>query len=70
MFKSPSSKLVQFFKTSRDRWKRKALTRQDRIKSLQIRVRDLSESRERWKSRAKCAEQGLRDNTKKPVSSD
>jgi hypothetical protein len=60
MFKSPSPKLVQFFKTSRDRWKRKALLRRDRIKALQVRIRDLSESRDRWKSRARSAESNLR----------
>lgn len=61
MFKSPSSKLVKFFRGSRDQWKVKALERQDRIKSLQVKIRDLRESRERWKIRARNAESALRE---------
>ena len=40
-------KLVQFFQTSRDKWKAKASDKQKRIDFLETKVRDLTNSRER-----------------------
>ena len=48
------SSLARLFKKSRDIWKKRSFSKQARIKSLEIKVRDLSKSRERWKSRAKA----------------
>lgn len=43
----------------RDRWKQKAGERKARLKSAQIRVRDLEGSRELWRERAEIAERRL-----------
>ncbi len=55
-YKSSIDRLARLFKKSRDIWKQRSLEKQARIKSLEIKVRDLSKSREQWKSRAKAAE--------------
>ena len=51
-FKSPVSRLARLFRKGRDNWKEKALEKQKKIRSLEIKVRDLSASREQWKKRA------------------
>lgn len=45
-FKSPVSRLARLFQKGRDSWKEKALDRQQKIRALEIKVRDLSLSRE------------------------
>jgi hypothetical protein len=44
------------FRAGRDNWKEKALERQKKLRALEIKVRDLSASREYWKNRAMAAE--------------
>ena len=61
-FKSPVSRLARLFKKGRDNWKEKALEKQKKIRSLEIKVRDLSASREHWKQRALAAELKLKEN--------
>jgi hypothetical protein len=56
-FKSPTSRLARLFRAGRDNWKEKALEKQKRLRALEIKVRDLSASREYWKNRAIAAEQ-------------
>ena len=58
-FKSPTSRLARLFRAGRDNWKEKALEKQKKLRALEIKVRDLSASREYWKNRAIAAEQGL-----------
>lgn len=53
-YRSPEYKLLRFFKKSRDKWKRKALGRNVRIKRLMNRVDGLEESRRKWKEKAKA----------------
>ncbi len=48
-FKSSSNRLVHFFKSSRDKWKQKAIACHKEIRALKIKVRDLQESRNNWK---------------------
>jgi hypothetical protein len=48
-FKSSNNRLVNFFKSSRDKWKQKATARHKEIRALKIKVRDLQESRNNWK---------------------
>jgi hypothetical protein len=55
-FKSPTSRLARLFRAGRDNWKEKALERQKKLRALEIKVRDLSASREYWKHRAIAAE--------------
>ncbi len=59
-FKSPVTRLARLFKKGRDDWKKKALERQTKMRSLEIKVRDLSNSRESWKARALAAEKKLK----------
>jgi phosphoenolpyruvate synthase/pyruvate phosphate dikinase len=52
-YKSPEYKLLNFFESSRDTWKNKALERQNINRDLEARVRDLEKSRNIWKMKAK-----------------
>lgn len=58
-FKSPTSRLARLFRAGRDNWKQKALEKQKKLRALEIKVRDLSASREYWKTRAIAAEKGV-----------
>lgn len=60
----PLSRQVRYFKSSRDNWRNKALEKQEKIRVLEQRVRDLEKSREQWKSQAKQAEQKLKERAK------
>ena len=51
-YRSPGYKLIQFFHTSRDRWKQKCQAGKCRIKRLEKRVAALEISRQMWKTRA------------------
>lgn len=59
-FKSPVTRLARLFKKGRDNWKEKALEKQTKMRSLEIKVRDLSNSRDNWKARALAAEKKLK----------
>lgn len=59
-FKSPVVRLARLFRKGRDNWKEKALEKQASVRSLEIRVRDLTSSRENWKARALAAEKKLK----------
>jgi len=58
-YKSSAGRLARLFKHSRDAWKEKAIERQKRLRALGIKVRDLIQSRERWKAKAKALQQEL-----------
>lgn len=58
-FKSPSSRLARLFHKGRENWKQRALEKQKKLRSLEIKVRDLSASRDYWKNRTKMAEEKL-----------
>ncbi len=58
-FKSPSSRLARLFHKGRDNWKQRSLEKQKKLRALEIKVRDLSTSRDYWKNRAKIAEEKL-----------
>jgi hypothetical protein len=53
--KTPVSRLARLFRDARDHWKAKALERQKRLRTAQIRIRDLERSRAYWKARALAA---------------
>lgn len=59
-YKSPVKRLARLFKKSRDSWKEKAAQKQKKLRALEIKVRDLWTSREKWKARAQTAESQLR----------
>ena len=51
-YRSPVSKLVRFFRDSRDKWKAKCQAAKKENKSLKIRLAKMKESRDRWKAEA------------------
>lgn len=59
IYKSPRRKLVRFFETSRDRWKRKCMEAKGTVKRLNHRIRYLESSKAQWKDRAKELEKEL-----------
>ena len=69
IFKTAADRLVRYFEESRDAWKARALQKQQQVRSLEIRVRDLSISRDYWKKKAKEAEKAQRETSKKEHSS-
>jgi hypothetical protein len=52
-FRSPISKLVQFFRRSRDQWKAKCKDAKKENKSLRYRLAKMTEKRDRWKTEAR-----------------
>ena len=63
-FKSSYARLARIFEQSRNNWRAKAIERHKRIRTLEVKVRDLEKSRALWKSRA------LDQKNKEPLSSD
>jgi len=59
-YKSSIHRLAHLFKEGRNLWKNRALERQQIIRALMVKVRDLSKSRDKWKQRAGAAEYELR----------
>ena len=55
-YKSPLKKLVKFFQGSRDKWKARSREKQKRIDFLETKVKDLTNSRNHWKQKAKTLE--------------
>ena len=51
-YKSSETRLVKIFKDGREKWKRRALSKQKKLRAMEIKVRDLSLSRENWKEKA------------------
>ena len=60
-YRSPWRVLARSFEKSRDRWKAKYMTLQERIKAFRTEVRDLRRSRDRWQSKAEDLERRLDD---------
>jgi len=61
MFRSPVSKLMKFFRKSRDRWKAKCQEAKRANKLLANQTRAVEKSRERWKEAARAAQRQLRE---------
>lgn len=59
-FKSPLSKLMKFFRRSRDGWKDKCRQAKVANKALAMQTRAVERSRERWKQEARAARKQLR----------
>lgn len=58
-YKSPPRRLARFFEESRNGWKRKAMQRQDELRSADTKMRDLTKSRDKWKREAKEAKKEI-----------
>ena len=52
-YKTPLKKLTNFFKDSRDKWRKRSKNKQIRIDDLEVKVRDLTKSRDNWKQKYK-----------------
>ncbi|KAB8333400.1 hypothetical protein SD80_000745 [Scytonema tolypothrichoides VB-61278] len=62
-FKSPIDRLASLFRKGRDNWREKAIERHKKMRALEIKIRDLTASRENWKQRALAAELKLKQHT-------
>ena len=60
VFKSPLSKLVAFFRTSRNKWKGKCQAAKQENKRLANQTRAVEKSREQWKQKARAAQERVR----------
>jgi len=58
-YRSPVSKLLRFFRQSRDNWKAKCKAAKRENKSLKTRLAKTRESRDRWKAEARCLRESL-----------
>ena len=58
-FRSPTRVLAGCFLRSRDKWKRKYKDLKSELKRYQVRVHDVTQSRERWREKAEAKEREL-----------
>jgi hypothetical protein len=63
--KSSYSRLARLFKKSRDAWRAKAIARRKENRLLELRIRDLEVSRDKWKEKALTATQAQKPGTDK-----
>ena len=56
-YRCPLRRLVHLFYRGRDLWKHRAAAKQDEIRRLRVKVRDLAASRDYWKQQALQARQ-------------
>lgn len=61
-FRTPPRILIPKLVRSRDQWKAKAAARKRLYRKEKIHSRDLQHSRQRWKERARVAEQQLQEH--------
>ena len=52
-YRSPVTKLLKFFRKSRDQWKEKCKQAKKKLKLLKLRLAKLQTSRDRWKEKAR-----------------
>jgi len=68
LYKSPTHKLLKWFKESRDNWKTKYQELKKNFKQLENRIRFLESSKNRWKKEAIELRAILKKNKKKSKS--
>ena len=56
-FKSSESRLARLFQKGREQWRKRATEKQKKMRGMEIKIRDLSPSRDLWKSKALSAQQ-------------
>jgi len=59
-YKSSLSRMARLFKESREAWKEKALERQKRLRAFDVKVRDITKSRDKWKEKTKELEERVK----------
>ena len=60
-YQSSETRLVYLFKDGREKWKERALSKQKKLRAMEIKVRVLSLSRDKWKEKALELEAGLKE---------
>jgi chromosome segregation ATPase len=68
-FRTPLRILVPKILKSRDAWKAKSDHRKAELRSAQIKIRDLTLSRERWRQAAQTAQEQVRELQKQLLQS-
>ena len=64
-YKSTAKRLAVFFEKSRDLWRNRSQGYQADKRNLQIQIRDLKRSKEKWKTKFKKSEERLTELKKK-----
>lgn len=60
-YKTTDTRLVSLFKDAREKWRKRALSKQKKLRAMDIKVRDIAVSREKWKEKAKQLEASLKE---------
>lgn len=60
-YKSSENRLVKLFKSGREKWKQRALSKQKKLRARDIKIRDISLSRDNWKEKALKLEATLKE---------
>ncbi len=60
-YKTTDTRLVNLFKDAREKWRQRALSKQKKLRAMDIKVRDLALTREKWKEKAKQLEASLQE---------
>ncbi len=60
-YKSSETRLVYLFKDGREKWKERALSKQQKLRAMETKVRDLTLSRDKWKEKALELEANLKE---------
>ena len=61
-YKSSPKKLAVYFEASRDKWRERSSEKQKRIDYLETKLRDVENSRNKWKNCAKSLQKELKKN--------
>ena len=69
-YRSPVSKLVKFFRGSRDQWKEKCKGAKRKLKLLKLRLGKLEASRDRWKEKSQQLQAELRREVRHTAGKD
>ena len=64
-YKISVHRLANYFKKSRDKWKKRSAEKQQIIRALLVKNRDLSNSRDKWKQKANELQQKINYLSKK-----
>jgi len=60
-YQSSETRLLYLFKDGREKWKQRALSKQKKLRAMEIKLRDVSLSRDKWKEKAFELEASLKE---------
>ena len=67
-YHSPTTKLLHFFRRSRDQWKAKCKAAKQENKSLKYRLAVMTQNRNRWKAEARELRKYRPEGTEQPLA--